>query len=126
MALSSKWYYRYVVNADDEEDRIGVLNRSAWDLDRLSDDELQEFTEILTYGLEQPKDVPPEAIFAFTKAGAENKQNRRILDLVDKAIPEGIDREDLYPGDYEVVWESRDGQVGLIPLEDDDEEDWEE
>jgi hypothetical protein len=98
---------------------MGLLNRQAFDTDLLDDDEDQELLELRTYGFQQPLDVPQGAVFAFTPEGLE--RNQRLIELLTKAAENDVDQQWLDPDDYEVIWESRDGQVALLPLYEDEE-----
>ncbi|MBF0098708.1 MAG: hypothetical protein HQM05_15390 [Magnetococcales bacterium] len=104
------WFIRYT-----RSDGTGLMHRSAFDMDLLDDDEDQELTELLNYGLRQPIEVPRNAIFAFTQEGVAKHQ--RLLELLTKAAENDVEEQRLDPNDYEVVWESDDGQVALLPLE---------
>jgi hypothetical protein len=104
------WFIRYT-----RSDGTGLMHRSAFNMDLLDDDEDQELTELLNYGLRQPIEVPKNAIFAFTQEGVA--RNQRLLELLTKAAEDDVEEQWLDPNDYEVVWESDDGQVALLPLE---------
>jgi hypothetical protein len=104
------WFIRYT-----RSNGTGLMHRSAFNMDLLDDDEDQELTELLTYGLRQPIDVPKNAVFAFTRDGVA--KNQRLLELLTKAAEYDVEEQWLDPNDYEVIWESDDGQVALLPLE---------
>jgi hypothetical protein len=108
------WFVRLT-----RSDGMGLLNRQAFDTDLLDDDEDQELLELRTYGFQQPLDVPQGAVFAFTPEGLE--RNQRLIELLTKAAENDVDQQWLDPDDYEVIWESRDGQVALLPLYEDEE-----
>jgi hypothetical protein len=99
----------------------GLMNQRAYNLDRLDDDEEQELTELLTYGLVQPpgrrglNGIPDDAVFAFTQEGVEKHQ--RLIELLTKAADDDVDEIRFNPYDYKVIWESNDGQVALLPLD---------
>lgn len=108
------WFVRLT-----RSDGMGLLNRQAFDTDLLDDDEDQELLELRTYGFQHPVDVPQGAVFAFTPEGLE--RNQRLIELLTKAAENDVDQQWLDPDDYEVIWESRDGQVALLPLYEDEE-----
>ena len=108
----SDWYVRFETG-----DGLGLMDRGAWDLGLLSDEEDQELVELLTYGLEQPRGVPGGAVFAFTREGLG--RHRRLVELLGRAVGGDVEELWLDPGDYEVVWRSGDGQVALLPLGED-------
>src|SRR5690606_31600559 len=76
------------------------------------DDEDAELTELMDFGLQQPRGVPSDAIFYFTPEG--EKQHRRLLQLLKKASLGGVVRRQV-PVDGDVVWQSGDGQIAVVP-----------
>lgn len=94
---------RFTVNG------IGLWNNAAVDLSLLSEDEEMEVVELKNYVMQQPKDVPADAVFAFTKEGLE--ENARLIELLQKAAIGDVEVTEV-AGD--VDWESRDGQVALL------------
>lgn len=101
-------YIRYVHN-----DGRGLMNNGSLDYDKLNDDEYVE-VEDEYLGLQQPPhflhDKP--VIFAFTQEGEQ--KHRRLIELLSRASKTGVRREKIPAGKYQVVWESPDGQVGLL------------
>ena len=106
---SNEKFYRYIY----KDDGTGLCNRNSWDLSKLTEDEEMTLVEELTYGLENPRYVDKEAIFAFTSEG--RKKHEEIINLLIKASNKGdVIIEELDPDDYDIVWESNDGQVALM------------
>lgn len=92
----------------------GLMNRDSFDLDKLNDDEYFEVEDGFL-NLRQPQrsieSLP--VIFVFTPEGEENHKN--LIRLLKKASKYGTKRIELPLTDYEIVWNSNDGQLGLIP-----------
>lgn len=101
-------YVRYV-----HWDGRGLMNNNSLDTSRLTDDEDMELVRLLNYGLQQPMDVPLGAIFAFTEEG--ERSHRKLIRLLKKASKSGVRKILLDPDLYDVVWQSNDGQVALVP-----------
>jgi hypothetical protein len=108
--------YRYV-----HRDGTGLLNNSSLDYERIKrDQEIHDITQGLI-GMQQPgwdinwnnPDRIKGVIFAFTPEG--EKEHRRLINLTSKISRTGIVRQKLRLVDYEIVWESNDGQLGLVP-----------
>jgi hypothetical protein len=97
--------YRYV-----SRDGVGMLNRDAYNEDKLNDDDAQELDEWLNYGLQQPRDVANDQVFLFTEEG--DLQHAEGLRLLKKAARRGFVKQTQY-----VVgnpsWESGDGQLAV-------------
>ena len=89
---------------------VGLLNRDAYDMAKLNDDEDQELVERLSYGLEQPRDVPRGAVFFFTSAG--EGRHSKLIKLLCKAARFGAVRTVAY-GVGKPLWASNDGQVAF-------------
>jgi hypothetical protein len=89
----------------------GLMNNEALDRMRLTDDEEDELIELMDFGLEQPRNVPGGALFAFTEEG--EKKHERLLQLLKKAAKEEVVRREFPLKD--LVWESSDGQVAFLP-----------
>lgn len=97
-------------------DGNGLMNNKSIDRSKLSDDEDFELIDLMDFGLQQPIDVPVEAVFTFTGEG--ERGHERLIELLSKASASGGVRKILLdPSGYDVVWESADGQVALLPLE---------
>ena len=102
--------YRYAHN-----DGRGLMNNSSLDYDRLNDDEYME-VEDEYLGLQQPSSTlhNQQLLFVFTPEGEQ--RHKRLIQLLSKASKTGVRREEIQLGQYEVVWQSTDGQLGLAPL----------
>ena len=100
-------YYRYVHN-----DGRGLMNNSSLNYDKLDDDESFEIEDEYL-GLQQPheSDHGKDLIFVFTPEG--ERKHKRLIELLSKASKTGVKRIELDPQDYEIEWESGDGQFGL-------------
>jgi len=97
-------------------DGTGLMNNSSLDRMKLSDDEEFELIDLMDLGLQQPLDVPSEAMFAFTEEGAS--RHKRLIELLSKAsISGGVKTISLDPHQYDVAWSTDDGQVALLPKE---------
>lgn len=101
-------YIRYV-----HQNGLGLMNNQGLDRMRLDDDEEFELIDLLDFGLQQPIEVPAGAVFAFTEEGA--REHARLIELLTKASKTGVRKEVLDPQAYDVVWQSQDGQVALLP-----------
>lgn len=101
-----EFYYR-VVHANG----MGLMNNQAINYDRLSDREYFKVEEgFLT--LQQPRNVPAGALFAFTPDGM--REHRTLIKLLKKASKYGVRTIRLRTANYEVIWESNDGQVAVV------------
>lgn len=89
---------------------VGLFNRDTFSMDKLDDDEDQELTELLSYGMQQPKDVPADVLFFFTLDGEQISDNKRLIELLSKASKRGVIRHE-FTVKGEPVWKSSDGQV---------------
>jgi len=105
--LNESNFYRYI-----HRNGLGLMNNQGLDRSRLTDDEEFELIELLDFGLEQPRNVPSGAIFAFSQDGVA--RHRRLLELLKKASMSGVRVQKLPASDYDVVWTSTDGQVALL------------
>lgn len=103
-------YYRYMHN-----DGRGLMNNSSLNYDKLDDEEHMEVEEEYL-GLQQPPHTlhNKPVIFAFTPEGEQKHQ--KLIQLLSKSSKTGVRREEIPASQYEVIWQSSDGQVGLIPL----------
>lgn len=88
----------------------GLLNRDAYDMSKLTDSQEMELSELLNYGLQQPRNVPAGSIFYFTKDG--EKQNKRLIALLKKAAKEPIVRT-VKKIQGNPIWKTSDGQVAF-------------
>jgi len=97
------------------EDGRGLMNNSSLNYDKLDDEEYSD-VEDEYLGLSQPpSDLHNKKIvFAFTPEG-EQKHNR-LIELLSKASKKGVRREVLDLSDYQIEWQSGDGQLGLKKL----------
>ena len=89
----------------------GMLDRSAWNLSKLSEDEELELPELLDYGLQQPRDVPAGSTFYFTPEGL--KRHARLIELINKASKSGGLVKTERESSDTPIWKSEDGQVAL-------------
>ena len=105
--LAGETFVRYV-----HRDGKGLFNNSSLDRMKLNDDEEFELVELNDLGLTQPRNVPSNVIFAFTEEG--ERRHSRLIELLTKASIRGVRRIELDGEDYDVVWESGDGQVALV------------
>ena len=103
------FYYRYV-----HRNGMGLMNNQGLNRDRLSDDEEADLVDLMDFGLRQPIQVPSGAIFAFTEEGRQ--QHLRLINLLKKASVYGVTMQKLPSDKYRVIWNSGDGQVGLLPI----------
>jgi hypothetical protein len=99
--------YRYLHN-----DGRGLMNNSSLNYNKLNDDEHAEVEEEYL-GLQQPPSVihNQKIIFVFTPEGEQ--RHKRLIQLLSKASKTGVRREEIQLNQYEIVWESMDGQLGL-------------
>lgn len=100
-------YYRYI-----HRNGLGLMNNQGLDRNRLTDDEEAELVDLMDFGLRQPIQVPNNAIFAFTEEG--KKRHSRLINLLKKASIYGVSMQKLPISNYRVIWDSGDGQVGLL------------
>lgn len=98
---------RYVHN-----DGRGLMNNSSLNYDKLDDDEYSD-VEDEYLGLQQPHSSlhNQNIIFVFTPEGEQRHQ--RLIELLSKASKTGVRREEMPISQYEIVWQSTDGQLGL-------------
>jgi hypothetical protein len=99
--------YRYI-----HKDGRGLMNNSSLNYEKLDDDEYAEVEEEYL-GLQQPPRElhGQEIIFVFTQDG--EKKHQRLIQLLSKASKRGIRREETPLDQYEIIWQSTDGQIGL-------------
>lgn len=103
-------YIRYVHN-----DGRGLMNNSSLNYDKLDDDEYSD-VEDEYLGLQQPPSTMhnQEVLFVFTPEG--EARHRRLIELLSKASRTGVKRIEVPAAGYKVVWQSSDGQLGLVPI----------
>jgi hypothetical protein len=101
--------YRYVHN-----DGRGLMNNSSLNYDKLDDDEYSEVEDEFL-NLRQPPSFlhNQNLFFVFTPEG--EKIHHRLIELLTKASKRGVRREPINLNQYEIVWNSEDGQLGLKP-----------
>lgn len=105
--LSENNVYRYV-----HKDGRGLMNNQSLNYNKLNDDEQLEIEDEYL-GLQQPPSNlhNQKVIFVFTDEG-ENR-HRKLIELLTKASKRGVLRNVISLNDYEIVWNSGDGQLGL-------------
>lgn len=89
----------------------GLLYNPGLDFDRLDDDEMAEYEELMV-ALEQPprgNNWGASIVFAFS----DESRWERLISLATKMSKTGVKRVELDPRKYDILWESDDGQVGL-------------
>lgn len=93
-------------------DGRGLMNNSSLNYDKLSDDEHLE-VEDGYLGLQQPPHSlhNKQVMFVFTSEGEVKHQ--RLIELLSKASRTGVVREEVPISQYQIVWQSSDGQLGL-------------
>lgn len=99
---------RYIHN-----DGRGLMNNSSLNYDKLDDDEYSD-VEDEYLGLRQPPSSlhNQEVVFVFTPEGEQ--RHRRLIELLTKASKRGVRREEIDISGYRVIWDSGDGQLGLV------------
>jgi len=99
---------RYIHN-----DGRGLMNNSSLNYDKLDDDEAAD-VEDEYLGLSQPPSSlhNQEVIFVFTVDG--ERRHSRLIELLTKASKRGVRREQIDLSSYRVIWDSGDGQLGLV------------
>lgn len=105
--LESKIGIRYI-----HKDGKGLMNNSSLNYDKLDDDEYAE-TEEEYLKLSQPPSVlhNQQILFVFTPDG--ELKHHRLIELLSKASKRGVIRQEIDLRNYEIVWDSKDGQLGL-------------
>lgn len=106
--ISLPIYYRYI-----HRNGMGLMNNQGLNRSRLTDDEESDLVDLLDFGLRQPLNVPANSIFAFTEEG--RRRHTRLVNLLKKASIFGVVMQRLQGDKYNVVWDSGDGQVALVP-----------
>jgi len=106
--MKDDFFIRYIHN-----DGRGLMNNSSLNYEKLSDDEYFEIEEEYLSLKQPPSDLHnKDIIFAFTQEG--EKRHKNLINLLTKASKSGIKKDFLFLKDYKVVWNSGDGQVGLV------------
>jgi len=97
-------------------DGRGLMNNSSLNYDKLSDDEHLEVEEEYL-GLQQPPHSlhNQRIVFAFTPEG--ERRHQRLIQLLSKASRTGVVREEIPLAQYQIVWQSSDGQLGLTSVQ---------
>lgn len=96
---------RYVL-----ENGMGLMNRGAYDMNKLSSNEALDLMDGLATGLQQPLGVDGGNVFAFTPEG--EKRHKKLLSLLKKAARAKVRRIEMTVG-AEPTWVSGDGQVAF-------------
>ena len=91
-------------------DGTGLMNRGAFDTSKLSDNQAQELTELLSLSLNQPLNVKYGDVFTFTPEG--EKQHARLIALLKKAATGKVVRTE-YTTQAAPTWQSADGQLAF-------------
>ena len=88
------------------------MNNTSLDYDKLDDDDYADVEEEYL-GLQQPPSPlhNQQVIFVFTAEGVQRHQ--RLIELLTKASKTGVSREEIPLSQYQIVWQSMDGQLGL-------------
>jgi hypothetical protein len=99
---------RYVHN-----DGRGLMNNSSLNYSKLNDDEYFDLEDQFL-NLQQPSSDlhNKQILFVFTMEG--EKKHQKLINLLTKASKSGVKRKEIDLSDYIVVWDSGDGQLGLI------------
>lgn len=101
---------RYIHN-----DGRGLMNNSSLNYDKLNDDEYSEVEEEYLSLNQPPRNLHNQKIlFVFTPEG--EKKNHKLIKLLTKASKTGVKRIEVDLSNYEIVWQSNDGQLGLKDL----------
>jgi len=103
--------YRYV-----HRDGRGLMNNQSLNYEKLNDDEYSDIEDEYL-GLQQPPSSiqNQQVIFVFTKEGEQKHQ--KLIELLSKASKTGVNREEILISEYEIIWQSTDGQLGLVPAQ---------
>lgn len=96
------------------KDGTGLMNNQSLNYDKLNDDEYSDIEDAYL-GLQQPpSDIHNKNVtFAFTPDGLTKHQT--LIQLLKKASKKGTQDIPVNPNDYNILWQSNDGQVALIP-----------
>ena len=117
MKSFSKWLneekefgIRYIHN-----DGRGLMNNSSLNYDKLDDEEYSEVEEGYL-GLRQPPSFlhNQQILFVFTPEG--EIKHKRLIELLIKASKRGVRKEQIDLFDYKIIWDSGDGQLGLVKI----------
>lgn len=100
--------YRYV-----HKDGRGLMNNSSLNYEKLEDEEYFDVEDGYLHLRQPSPDIQGlNIIFAFTPEGVV--EHKRLIDLLTKASKRGVIRQILDLNNYDIVWKSDDGQLGLI------------
>lgn len=93
-------------------DGRGLMNNNSLNYDKLDDDEYAEVEEEYLSLQQPPSSIHNQSvIFVFTPEGEQKHQ--RLIQLLTKASKRGVKRHTVNLDDYNVIWNSTDGQLGL-------------
>lgn len=94
-------------------DGHGLFYKSGLDFDKLTDGQYFEIEELFLKMQQPPRDNKwgDDVVFAFTKEGAE--KFKKLIALARKISRTGSRKIVLDPVQYDIIWESGDGQVAL-------------
>lgn len=95
------------------KDGRGLMNNQSLNYDKLDDDEHSDIEDAYL-GLAQPPSFlhsQPDIMFVFTHEG--EKKHRQLIRLLKKASKSGVVRQEVDISNYQIVWDSGDGQLGL-------------
>lgn len=98
------------------KDGRGLMNNQSLNYEKLNDDEYSD-VEDAYYALQQPpRDLHGKNVtFAFTPEGLD--KHKQLIKLLKKASKTGTREIAIDPEQYVIAWESKDGQVALMPKE---------
>lgn len=100
--------YRYIHN-----DGSGLMNNSSLNYDKLKDEEYFDVEDSYLSLRQPPSSLhDKKIIFAFTTEGVE--KHKKLIKLLVKASKYGVKKQKINLYNYEIVWDSGDGQLGLI------------
>jgi len=98
------------------KDGRGLMNNQSLNYDKLNDEEYSQVEDDYL-GLQQPPGYlhNKNVTFAFTPEGLD--KHKQLIKLLKKASKTGTIETAIDPEQYVIAWESRDGQVALMPKE---------
>lgn len=92
----------------------GLMNNSSLNYDKLNDDEYSDIEEEYLKLQQPPTNIHNQnVLFVFNEKG--QKQHKKLIELLTKASKTGVKKQLIPLDSYKIVWESDDGQLGLIP-----------
>lgn len=109
---TKKYANQEVMTHFKHRDGKGLLDRSAWDLLKLTEDEELSLPELLDYGMQQPMGVPSGSKFYFTEEGL--KRHVELIRLINKASKSGGLVKEIAPLEKFPIWKSDDGQIAVL------------